>query len=307
MSTLILVNGDDDFLKERVALDEAAMALTSNVTQFTFPEDMDRYLEFLDVRPISDVQIVTIIWNASSVPDALSDGVTIIVASKGKVLNNNGAKRVVNVKKPKPYDNGIEYVNWILNEGERLRIDLSRVASALFVNCGTDLRKICSEIRKLGALSDSHDAIDPSVARRVMCFSADLTPKNVVDAICDGHPAKALAFYDKLQERGCETGWVIAYMQRHVLQQLRAKTLLEQQASQDQVSVALGIHPLVFRNTIVPRLGLWNASSLRKSLVTLCDLDVLHKRGVDVSCWGLEPEIIRLSEEAKHNDTSCGS
>jgi DNA polymerase III delta subunit len=307
VSTLILVNGDDDFLKERVALDEAAMVLTPNVTQFTFPEDMDRYLEFLDIRPMSNVQNVTIIWNASNVPNILDDGVTIVVASKGKLLNNNEAKRVVDVKKPKSYNNGIEYVNWILNEGERLRIDLSRVASALFVNCGMDLRKICSEIRKLEALSDSSDAVDSSMARRVMCFSADLTPKNIVDAICDGHPAKALAFYDKLQERRCETGWIIAYMQSHVLQHLRTKMLLEQKTPQDQIPVALGVHPWVFKNTIFPRLGLWDTFSLQKSLATLCDLDVLHKRGVDVSCWGLEPEIIRLSEEAKHNDTSRGT
>jgi hypothetical protein len=52
---------------------------------------------------------------------------------------------------------------------------------------------------------------------------------------------------------------------------------------------------------------LWPVSFLRESFAILCDLDLLHKRGVDVSHWGLESEIIRLSEEAKHNVASHGS
>lgn len=307
MNTLILVNGDDDFLKERIALDEVAMSLASEVRHFIFPRERDQYLEFIDIIPLLVAQRVVVVWDAYDVPVIGDDGTTIIVSASGKTLNSDKAKRVVNVRKPKPYDDGAEYIKWILQEGERLNIDLTRVASALFLNCGTDLRKICSEIGKLRVLSGPEGVADPSMARRVMCFSAELSPKHVVDAICDGHPAKAIAFYDKLQERGCETGWIIAYMQRHVLQHIRSRLLLATGLSAEQVAASLGLHLTFFRSAIMPRLGLWDISSLRESFVILCDLDLMHKRGIDVSHWGLEPEIIRLSEEAKHNDARCGS
>ena len=308
MNTLIIINGDDDFLKERAALDEAAMSLANIVHHFHFPQEKQEYQEHLDILPMSKAQQATIIWGASEVPEILNDDdtTTIIVSSK-KTLNHEKAKRVIEVKKPKPYDGGSEYIRWIMNEGGRLNIDLKRVASALFVNNGTDLRKICSEIEKLRVLFGSGGVADPLLARRVMCFSAELTPKHVVDAICEGHPAKAIAFYDKLQEKGCETGWIIAYMQRHVLQQIRMNLLQQSGMSEEQVSEALGLHPIFFRKAVMPRLKLWGVSSLRESLKTLCCLDLLHKRGVDVSHWGLEPEIIRLSEEAKHNVANHGN
>lgn len=304
MGDLIIINGDDGFLKERAAIDEAAMSLSNELSQFKFPEDSIKYEEFLSSRPLDPCSETAIIWNASNVPNIFDEVTTIVVSAKGKNLSDNRAKRVVNVKKPKPYDDGIEYVKWILNEGDRLRIDLSRVASALFVNCGMDLRKICSEIEKLRVVSDSHGVVDPSVARRVMCFSAELTPKFVVDAICEGHPAKALAFYDKLQERRNETGWILAYMQRHVLQQLRAELMKKSGMSSNQISAALDIHPVVYEKTVIPRFGLWEISALRRSFCLLCDLDLLHKRGVEISEWGLETEIIRLSEEARQNVAS---
>ncbi len=301
MSTLIIVNGDDDFLKERAALDESAMSLAASVQHFSLKEDADRYAEWLEMVPIGLGASTVVLWDATEVPTLPEEGTAIVVAAKGKALHSARAKREIEARKPKPYDDGAEYIRWILKEGERLNIDLSHVAVALFVNCGTDLRKTCSEIAKIKVLVGPGGAAEPSLARRVMCFSAELTPKHVVDAVCEGHPAKAIAFYDRLQEGGCETGWIIAYMQRHAIQQLRAALLLGSGCSVEQTAAALGAHPAFFRSTIMPRLGLWGVSSLRLSLDTLCELDLQHKRGVDVSRWGLELEIIRLSEEAKHN------
>jgi DNA polymerase III delta subunit len=304
---LIIVNGDDEFLKERAALDEISMSLSIRVRSFKFPNSIEEYTEMLDMSSFNQDDCTVVIWNAVEVPKILDGRTTIIVSAKGKNLNSIHAKRVVNVKKPKPYDDGAEYIRWIMKEGERLNIGLRRVASALFVNCGTDLRKTCSEIAKIKALVGPANEVDPSVVRQVMCFSAALTPKSVVDAICEGHPSKAIAFYDKLQEGGCETGWIISYMQCHVLLHLRAKMLIKADRSIDQVSAILDLHPTFFRNTVVPRLDLWDSSSLRQSLDILCDLDLRNKRGVDVSRWGLETEIIRLSEEAKQNVESRGS
>ena len=306
VNTVVIINGDDDFLKERAALEEASMILSTSILHFSFPEEAEKYDDMIDAIPMDDRGQTIIVWGVAEFPKKILEGcTTIVVAAKGKKLSSNCAKRTICVQKPKSYDDGAEYIRWILKEGERLNIDLKRVASALFVNCGTDLRKTCSEIAKIKVLVGQSGEADPSVVRRVMCFSAELTPRSVVDAVCEGHPAKAIAFYDKLQEGGCETGWILAYMQRHVIQQIRMAELLKSGCSDAEVSSVLGLHLLTFRNVMAPRLGLWSDSSLRQSLDTLCDLDLLHKRGADVSRWGLETEIIRLSEEAKHNVASC--
>jgi DNA polymerase III delta subunit len=131
-----------------------------------------------------------------------------------------------------------------------------------------------------------------------MCFSAELTPKSVIDAICEGHTVKALTFYERLQERHDETGWILAYMQRHVAQQMRSDFLLESGASSNRAAEIIGVHPYVYMKTFCQRQNLWPMKTLKKSLRSLCDLDVLHKKGVDVCC-GLEVEIITLSESVK--------
>lgn len=297
--TVIIVNGDDEFLKERVVQDEVTISLSTSIHEFEFPDDIPRYNEFLESLPLTTSDLVVVIWDATEIPGLLACGTTIVVSEDGKSIRYDRAKRTIDACKPKAYGPG--YINWIISEGDRLNINLKNVAGALFVNCGTDLRKICSEIGKLKVLSGRDGTVDTSVARSVMCFSSELTPKHIVDAVCDGHPAKAIALYDKLQEGGCETGWIIAYMQRHVLQCLRAKTLQASGMSADRIADFLGIKPTTYKYVVAHKLGLWDVSSLRTSFAILCDMEILHKRGIDVSNWGLEPEIIRLSEEAKHN------
>lgn len=304
--TFITINGDDEFLKERAALEEASRTLSSEILQFRFPQDLPRYVEFLDITTSKKDTETAIVWGATEIPRLPDDGLVILVAAKGKTLQSVGAKRSVDAKKPKAYDD-VGFLRWVIAEGDRFNIDLRQVASSLFVNCGTGLRKLHSEVKKLKILADPDGKVSPSAAKSVLCFSAELTPKCVVDSICEGHPAKAIAFYDKLQERACETGWIIAYLQRHVLQQLRIELLKSGGMPVEKISTVLELHPTFFRNAIMPRIGLWSVASLSESYETLCGLDIQHKRGIDVSRWGLESEIIRLSEEAKRNVARRGS
>jgi DNA polymerase III delta subunit len=194
-----------------------------------------------------------------------------------------------------------------MDEGTSFNIDLSRVASALFVNNGRSLRKISSEIRKLAILTSPGSEVAPEIAKSVMCFSAALSPRDVVDAVCDGDTLRAMVYHDKLQERTDETGWIIAYLQRHVLRQLRLEQLITQKLSHNDIAKKLGIHPFFFKKVILPRMGLWSHPSLMSSISVLCDLDIAHKQGKQHSHFGLELEIIRLSEEAKKNvQQRCG-
>lgn len=302
MADLVLINGEEEFLKERKALEEASSRLSDSVIRYRMPDDLPLYAEEAQLVPFLGQARVFVLFDVKEVPDLPSGDADLLVcvSAAKKKLSDRRATRVHVFPKLKTFADNNEVVRWILQEGDALNIDLSRVASALFVNSGKSLRKISSEIRKLAVLTPSGGIASPDDARAVMCFSAELTPRNIVDSICEGHPAKALTYYDKLQEGAEETGWVIAYLQRHTVQHLRLVTMSSAGESADSMARGLGVHPFVFRKVVRPRIGLWSASSLSRSADRLGELDVLHKSGGPARI-GLEEEIVRLSEEAREN------
>lgn len=302
MPELVIVNGEEEFLKDRAAEDEAEAHLSHQVLRFC-PEDLQDYIESSQTVPVFSVPRAFIYSGAKEVPELpCGPSDLLVVVSKGSTkLSDPRAKRVLDFPELKAFDDRNDYIPWILKEGNRIGLDLENVAAALFVNSGRSLRKISSEIRKLAVLS-SNGSVTVSDARSVICFSADLTPKGVVDSVCEGNTSRALAYYDKLMEAGDETGWIIAYMQRHVLQQLRMERLHAAGVASGDAAKSLGVHPFVFRKMKESRLGLWTDESLRFGFEVLCSLDLMHKTGSSSAGPGLEIEIIRLSEEARNVD-----
>lgn len=283
---------------ERAARNEAASALPDSVHEFRERDGLSSYEEELACRPIGGGTRVFIVW-ASEVPRIPSDPDSLIVVSKKKLEYLHPARRL-DFPKLKTFDDKNEVVAWVIKEGESHNIDLKRVATGLFVNSRKSLRKLASEIRKLAVLVPS-GPVGPEDVRSVLPFSADLTPKEIVEAVCEGHAVKAMTYLDKLQDGADETGWIIAYLQRHVVQQLRVELLAASGLPSGEIAKRIEVHPFVFRKTVEPRMGLWDPAFLKSSLEELCRLDLAHKRGVSSASVGLEAEIIRMSEEAKKN------
>ncbi len=285
---------------ERAAYDEARSFLSSTVLEFDEKSGLDPYYEEISCRPADGTgRRVFIVWSATEVPrlPAAPDGLVVVSSKK---LDHVGQFRRLEFPKLKTFDDKNEMVGWIIKEGDRLGIDLRRVAQGLYLNSRRSLRKLASEILKLKTLVPS-GPVGPEDVRSVLPYSADLTPKEIVEAVCEGHPVKAIAFVDRLQDANDETGWIIAFLQRHAILQLRVDELVSSGLSLDGAAKALDIHPFFFRKTVAPRLGLWGRDSLSRSLNELCRLDLLHKRGDNSAAVGLEAEVIRLSEEARNN------
>jgi DNA polymerase III delta subunit len=299
MPVLILISGEEELLMERAAHDEAHLAFGEETLEFFAPDGVDAYLQESQCALLGGAKRTYILWDATEVP-ALPENPqdTLIVVSK-KAIAHPQSKRALKFPKLKAYPENNEVLGWILKEGEAHTIDLKRVAGALFMNVGSSLRKLATEVDKLALVVPKGSVVSPEIARSLLCFSADLTPKEIVDALCDGQTPRALAFFDKLQERADETGWILAFMQRHVLQQLRFELLAERKTPDDRAAITLGVHPFILKRMYVTRKGLWTKSSLKQSIDTLCDLDIAHKRGSSWARFGLELEIVRLCEEAK--------
>ncbi len=287
---------------ERAARYEADVGLHREVAEFRMPNDAAAYEAASRPSVFGSFPRTFILWNCPTVPDLLGDDedVVVVVAPPGKKKIEDGrAVRSHFFPKMKTFGDNNEVMRWILREGERLNTDLSRVAGALFVNSGSRLRKLASEIEKVSLVSSKGSAATPDDARSVLCFSAELTPKEIVESISSGNAGMALSYYDKLQEQGDETGWIIAYVHRHVLNVLRARVMHDAGRSESDIAVALGVHPFVVKKSIVPIVGTWTLESLRKSCSALATADVLHKSGVQRARVILESEILRLSTEVR--------
>lgn len=301
MATLIILNGDEEFLKERAALEEARSLLLPSLSIFRFPDGLSSYLEDSAMLPLDGAARGFVVFNAKTIPllPEGKDDVLIVCSTDGTKLDDPRAIRTKIYPKLKTFDDNNEVIKWILKEGQSFNIDLIRVASGLFVNCGNGLRKLSSEITKIAVLTPPGGVASPEDVRSVLCFSAELTPKHVIDAVCEGNIARAIAFYDKLQEGGDETGWIIAYMQRHVLQMLQLAEL--KGTPPGDAAARMNVHPFVYKKMVSSRSGLWSIESLLAGFATLCDLDIAHKSGDLCADMSLELEIIRLAEESHGN------
>lgn len=289
-------------------MDLALSCLASSVLKFHLQEDASAYLEESSMSPLDGSTRAFVLFGVKSVPPLpVGDGDFLVAVSDPTVkLSDSRAKQTISFPKLKTFDDNNDVIRWILREGESQNVDLSRVAGALFVNCGGVLRKLHSEISKIAVITPSGSVASPEDVKAILCFSAELTPKHVVDSVCEGNVARALAFYDKLQEKGEETGWILSYMQRHVVQQLRMEELRGSGLPHQEVASKLGVHPFILKKMLDARVGLWSRPSLLASLAILCDLDLANRRGQGHARFCLELEIIRLAEEAHGNRDRMG-
>ena len=277
--------GEEDFLVERAADEFKNSLLSSSHIRISFS----------NVRKILDQYDVITIYDCKSIPDIeFSDNITYILIFKPKSLPTKKGNFIYHeYNRLKSYNNRNEVMLWLMKEGERLNIDLSRVSGALFVNSGNSLRKLSSEIHKLKTLTTDGGMVLPEVARSVLVFSNDLTPKSVLDAVCEGNTTKAIAYYDRLQDHKDETGWILAYLQTFIIQILKTKYLVKRGAS--NIPEALSVSSYIYNNSVLPFIDLWDSSFLVDVLKDLNQIETKHKSGLEQASFLLELEIIRLS------------
>jgi len=302
MSSLILISGEEDFLSETEARREALSSLASETFEYNIPDDLESYIHDSQTQFMSGKSRVFILWGVKDIPvlpESELDTIICVAPPGKRILQDKRAKRSFVFPKLKSFQDNNDVVKWIIREGDFFNINLNRIAGALFVNSGTCLRKLHREIEKIAASVPPGTIVSPDEARSLIVFSTEVTPRDIIDAICDGHTHKAIAYLDKLQERADETGWIIAYMQRHVVQQLKLRESFELKLTGD-VAKSIGVHPFILKKLLLTRLDLWTTKFLMTSLGTLCDLDVAHKRGDGSARFGLESEIIRMSEEVNN-------
>jgi DNA polymerase III delta subunit len=274
---ILIIDGDDDFLVERAAREEAISFLSENESlEFFLPNDSDSLQEYLNTPSFQEERRSVIIHGASSIPDFKNDDLLIFtkIGQKFDTLNY----KIVTIRSPK---NENETLQWILKEGGKLNIDLTRVAHALFVSCGSCLRKIVAEIEKISVVTQQGSVVTPEEAKSVLCFSAELRPVQMLESILEGNSAKVLVYFDKFEENN-DIGWILSYMHRHVSQALQYRKFPDSKVS-----------------FLVKELST-KMKSLSSSVDTFCELDGLFRSGKPSARLGLSFELVRMAEEIKN-------
>ncbi|HED06215.1 MAG TPA: hypothetical protein ENI61_05980 [Ignavibacteria bacterium] len=286
-----------------MAFSEANASLSSIINTYSELTGLDSYVNESQLEPMSHENRVFLIFESTNIPILPygNNDLLICISSLKTKLKDSRANKSYDFPTLKTFKDNNEVIRWILKEGDFFNIDLNRVANLLFVSSGKSLRKIFSEIRKLAVLTSPGSIVSEETAKSILCFSTSITPSSIVDSICEGNPVKALVFYDKLQSKVDETGWIIAFLQRHTLRHLIFSSLIESGIDTDSIACKSEIHPFVFKKMHEPYIGLWSVESLIRSFSSLCVMDTLHKMGNDSSKISLELEIIRLSEESRYN------
>ena len=293
-----LIEGDDEYLMGLSAKTLARSSLGAEIHEYYW-DDLSRF--FANQSSLSDDLSVHIIFDAEGIPDCKTSNTIICVARESKSVNSSErADKKYFIAKPKVSGDKNEVVPWIIKEGHKRNNDLSRIAGALFVNTGLRLRKLMSEIDKISDLVSPGTVVSPEDVKPIIVFSAELTPKLIIDAVQEGRTAAALSYYDKLQEKADETGWIIAFLHRFVIQMNRIHIAKEAKKSDKQIAQILEVTDFVYTKFIEPYSGLWKPQSLQESVVRLARLDVQNKQGLADVTPELQTEIIRLAEEARN-------
>lgn len=297
----ILIFGEDEFLVERSVRSETESLLPDLVFKYKFPEDLNNYINESQSSPIEDLKRIFVVFGAKGqfdLPVRDSDNLIVVCDSYVKWFDFN---KIIEVPAVKFTPDGKEVIRWIEKEGESLTINLNKVSTALFLNSGNCLRKLSSEIEKISLVVSKNSIVKPDDIRGLLCFSnSEISPRSIVESICNGQTSRALAYYDKLQERADETGWIIAHLLRMILQQIKLENITSD-FSDIEAAKALDCHPFYYKRQLSQRKGTWSKDTLLCSFRKLCSLDLLNKRGLPLVENSLIIEIISLSEGALKN------
>lgn len=292
--SLIIINGEEEFLKENAAREEARSSLAGEILEFKSVDSYHKYFSIHESEPQ-----VAILFNCDTVPSIYENVDLICVSCPDKPLTSKTAKVILNFPKLKTYNDNNEVIPWIIKEGASLNINLSQIANSLFLTCGSRLRKLSSEIKKLSDLAKCTTLDSESISATVS-RSAEITPKNLIDALSSGNIRAAMKYYDLIQEKPGETGWILVSLY-HFLENLYYMRCDKDKQMDDQtIAGRHGINYFYYRQYYKPKLNIWSVESLKRSISNVMDLDVLNKQGKGSVEYHLEAEILRLTEEASH-------
>ena len=189
-------------------------------------------------------------------------------AKKGKLFE---------YKKLKTWDTNNEVVKWLEAEARRMGLMLDPgVSEAMYSLLGRDLYRISGELRKLLLLVGKEQKATTQHLKLVVAPAMTATPFQVADAAGNKDARQAMNFLSTVyRTMGDEANVPLASALMWQIEKLVVvRSLLDRGMSEDDVAVAIGMHPYRFKQGLLPQVRKHRLGDLVGMMGRLCRLDV---------------------------------
>lgn len=265
---VIPVEGDEVTDAELVSLCETVgmdatprLVLLDNAQKVKGDKELKAYID--TKSPTDDFTVLVAIVRAEKLPEVWSRA-----AKKGRLFEH---------KKLKTYDTNNEVVKWIGSEALRLELGLDKgVADYLFTAAGGDLHRIAGELAKLQAFVGKGRKVTMEQLKLVVAPRPVAEPWHVAEAVVERDAKKALNLLSVVyRNMGEEAHVPLSFsLIKQVEKLLVARSMLDQKASEEEIAVALGMHPWRCKTHFIPQVKKHTLGGLISCLGDLRKLDV---------------------------------
>lgn len=266
--SIFQVEGEDVTDFELVSLCESAgldagerVVIVDNAQKVKGDKDLKAYIDAKS--PTDGSAVLVAIVRSEKLPEVWARA-----AKKGKLFEH---------KKLKTYDTNNEVLKWVGTEALRLELGLDKgVAEFLFQMVGGDLYKIASELTKLQVLVGKGNKVTLAHLKLVLAPSPSAEPWQVAEAAIERDAKKALNLLSVVyRTMGEEAHVPLSFsLIKQVEKLIVARSLLDQKASEEEIAVALGMHPWRCKTYFIPQVRKHTLGGLISCLGGLRKLDV---------------------------------
>ena len=215
-----------------------------------------------DKSPTDDSTVLVVIVRSEKLPDIWAQA-----AKKGKLFEH---------KKFKTWENNNEVVKWATTEAMRLELGLDKgVPEMLFQLTGGDLYRISGELRKLQLLVGKGNKATIPDLKLVLAPSPAAEPFQVAEAAAEKDIKKAMNLLSIVyRTMGDEAHVPLSYsLIKQVEKLIVARHLLDKAAPEEEIAVAVGMHPWRFKNYFLPNVRKHTFTGLVSCMGDLRKLD----------------------------------
>jgi len=212
-----------------------------------------------------------------------NDGSTVLVAIiRGEKLPEIWSKaakkgKLFEHKKLRTYDSNNEVTKWIGTEAMRVGLRLDKgVDDFLFQMVGGDLYKVSNELGKLRIIVGKDEKVTLAHLKLVLAPSPSAEPWQVAEAAVERDAKKALNLLSVVyRTMGDEAHVPLSFsLIKQVEKLIVARYLLDHKASEEEIAVAVGMHPWRCKTYFIPNVKKHTMGSLVACLGDLRKLDM---------------------------------
>ncbi len=278
---------------------ERARGWKDRTMQLVDGEDItaDELVSLLETRGFEDLDRVVILDNAQKVKESKAlkryiedknptDGTSVLVAlvraEKLPEIWNTAAKkgRLSEHRKLKTWDGNNEVLKWISLTASRLEMTLDTgAADMVYQLVGADLYRLSNELEKLQLLAGKGKKVGIEHVKAVLAPSPSAEPWQVAEAVVEKDARKAMNTLSLVYRNMGEDAHVPVTFSliKQVEKLLVARQLLDQQASEEEIAAAVGMHPWRCKTYFVPHVRKHSFGALISCLGGLRKLDQMVK------------------------------